>query len=309
MTPDLLQRVKNCKTLPTIPALPLQVLQLCRNEDTDIKRLAELISKDPTFVAKILNVANSSFFGNVRHKVATVTQAITLLGMNSVATLAFCFSLYRDLRRHGRHGFDHARYWRRSLLASVSGRVMGRWLKRADCEEIFLAALLQDLGMLVLSETEGQTYGQLIQRSAHSHQRLVEVERETLGADHAEVGAWLVEQWQLPELLQVAIRCSHDPLQAEVPESFQPIVKCVAVSGRLADIWCDPQMEHAIQEAAGAAHNWLGVDGEAFDSILVKTAEGFLEVAGLFQMDLGNTQDMQSVLERARHFIQTTASA
>jgi len=91
MTPELIQRLKNCKTLPAIPALPLQVLQMCRSEDADIKKMGDVISNDPTFVAKVLNVANSSFYGGSRHKVTTVTQAITLLGMNSIATLAFCF--------------------------------------------------------------------------------------------------------------------------------------------------------------------------------------------------------------------------
>lgn len=99
MDPQILQRIKNCKTLPAIPALPLQVLQMCRDEKADAKKVGDVISKDPSFVAKLLNVANSSFYGGSRHKVATVTQAVTLMGMNSIATLAFCFSLYRDLRK------------------------------------------------------------------------------------------------------------------------------------------------------------------------------------------------------------------
>lgn len=233
MTPELIQRIKNCKTLPAIPALPLQVLQMCRSEDADIKKMGDLISNDPTFVAKVLNVANSSFYGGSRHKVTTVTQAITLLGMNSVATLAFCFSLYRDLRRHGASGFDHNQYWRRSLLSSVSGRVIGTWAKIIDCEEIFLAALLQDIGSLVLSETHTDVYGSIMTQAEKNHTRLQELEREKIGADHSEVGAWLAENWQLPELLQAAVRCSHDPLEMDVPEEFMPVVKTVAFSGRL----------------------------------------------------------------------------
>ncbi len=91
MDPQILQRIKNCKTLPAIPALPLQVLQMCREDKANAHQVGEVISKDPSFVAKLLNVANSSFYGGSRHKVATVTHAVTLLGMNSIATLAFCF--------------------------------------------------------------------------------------------------------------------------------------------------------------------------------------------------------------------------
>lgn len=309
MTPDLLQRIKHCKTLPAIPALPLQILQMCRSEDADIKKMGDLISKDPTFVAKVLNVANSSFYGGARHKVTTVTQAITLLGMNSVATLAFCFSLYRDLSRHGSKGFDHIQYWRRSLLASVSGRVLGTWARVIEVEEIFLAALLQDIGVLVLSETHSEMYGDLITQANRNHARLQELEREHLGSDHTEVGAWLAENWQLPELLQAAIRCSHDSLETDLPEEFGPVVKCVACTGRLADIWCDPETERAVGDAITGAQELLRMNLTHFEESLDKIAQGFLEMAGIFQIDLGNPQEIQETLEKAKEVIRNPATA
>lgn len=308
MTPELIQRIKNCKTLPAIPALPLQVLQMCRSEDADIKKMGDLISNDPTFVAKVLNVANSSFYGGSRHKVTTVTQAITLLGMNSIATLAFCFSLYRDLRRHGASGFDHNQYWRRSLLSSVSGRVIGTWAKIIDCEEIFLAALLQDIGSLVLSETHTDVYGTIMTQAEKNHTRLQELEREKIGADHSEVGAWLAENWQLPELLQAAIRCSHDPLEMDVPEEFMAVVKTVAFSGRLADIWCDPQTEQATEAAAIAAQSMLGMEYQELEACLDSIANGFLEMSGIFQIDLGNPQEIGDKLECAKKTLRTLSA-
>lgn len=308
MTPELIQRLKNCKTLPAIPALPLQVLQMCRSEDADIKKMGDVISKDPTFVAKVLNVANSSFYGGSRHTVTTVTQAITLLGMNSIATLAFCFSLYRDLRRHGAKGFDHNQYWRRSLLASVSGRVIGTWAKVIDCEEIFLAALLQDIGVLILSETHMDVYGTIMKQADRNHTRLQELEREKIGADHSEVGAWLAETWQLPELLQAAIRGSHDPLEMDVPEEFLPVVKTVAFSGKLADIWCDPQTEQATQEAALAAQSMLGMEFNELETCLDRIANGFLEMSGIFQIDLGNPQEITNILETAKKTLRSLSA-
>jgi len=309
MTPDLLQRIKSCKTLPAIPALPLQVLQMCRSEDADIKKMGDLISKDPTFVAKVLNVANSSFYGGARHKVTTVTQAITLLGMNSVATLAFCFSLYRDLSRHGSKGFDHVQYWRRSLLASVSGRVLGTWARVADVEEIFLAALLQDIGVLVLSETHPEIYGDLITQADRNHTRLQDLEREHLGSDHTEVGAWLAENWQLPELLQIAIRCSHDPMEMNVPAEFMGVVKCVAFTGRLADIWCQSDTESAVREAAGTAQDLLRMNPSDLQDSLEKITQGFLEMAGIFQIDLGNPQEIQATLDKAKEIVSNPSTS
>ncbi len=101
MDAQILQRIKNCKTLPAIPALPLQVLQLCRDERTTAQRIGDVISKDPSFVAKLLNVANSSFYGGSRHKVTTVTHAVTLLGMKfycHVSVLFFVISGFTKKR-------------------------------------------------------------------------------------------------------------------------------------------------------------------------------------------------------------------
>lgn len=307
MDSDLIQRIKNCKTLPAIPALPLQVLQMCRSEDADIKKLAKLISKDPTFVAKVLNVSNSSFYGGVKHKVTTITQAITLLGMNSIATLAFCFSLYRDLKRHGGTGFDHAQYWRRSMLASVAGRVLGGWRKIIDREEIFLAALLQDIGMLVLSETHSEIYGQLLHDSERDHISLQELEVEHIGADHSEIGAWLGQHWQLPDLLQSAIRWSHQYDEAEVPAEFQVVIQCVYLSGRYADIWCGPDPVQATQEALEASQAIFGMEAYECRGLLQEIADGFLEMTSVFQIDIGNPGEIQEILEMAQEALLPTS--
>lgn len=308
MNPELLQRIKNCKTLPAIPALPLQVLQMCRSEEADIKKLANLISKDPTFVAKVLNVSNSSFYGGVRHKVTTVTQAITLLGMNSIATLAFCFSLYRDLKRHGGSGFNHTQYWRRSMLSSVAGRVVGGWRQASDREEIFLASLLQDIGILVFSETYGERYGKLIVDARNNHQRLAELEQTNLGATHSEVGAWLGEYWQLPELLQSAIRCSDEPGAVNVPADFQVVVECVSLSGRFADVWCDPETPQAVQSVVEMARGVVGMEPADCALLLQQIADGFLEMSGVFQIDIGNPQEIGTILKTAQEIIASTYS-
>ena len=178
MDPQILQRIKNCKTLPAIPALPLQVLQMCRDEKTNAQKVGDVISKDPSFVAKLLNVANSSFYGGSRHKVTTVTHAVTLLGMNSIATLAFCFSLYRDLRKKGGGAFDHTHFWHRCILASLASKLLAKRVRVTNEEEIFLAGLLQDLGVLVMSEAFGNEYGLLYQKANQDHQELALAPRD-----------------------------------------------------------------------------------------------------------------------------------
>ena len=163
--------------------------------------------------------------------------------------------------------------------------------------------------MLVLSETHTDVYGTIMTQADRNHARLQELEREKIGADHSEVGAWLAENWQLPELLQAAIRCSHDPLEMDVPEEFLPVVKTVAFSGKLADIWCDPQTEQATQQAALAAQSMLGMEFTELETCLENIANGFLEMSGIFQIDLGNPQEIKEILKAAQRTLRSLSAA
>ncbi|WP_454064545.1 HDOD domain-containing protein [Candidatus Nitrospira salsa] len=305
MDQHLLQRIKNCKTLPAIPSLPLQVLQMCRDEGADCQRMADIINKDPSFVAKLLNVANSSFYGGARHKVTTVTQAVTLLGMNSIATLAFCFSLYRDLKKNGGATFDHTRHWHRSILSSVAARILGKWAQVENYEEIFLAALLQDLGMLVLSEVYVGDYGQIYNLAGTNHDELQKLERERFGSDHSEVGGWLADMWELPDVMKASVRGSHDPELVDVAEDFRMTVRCVMLSGRLADLWCDPSKSNAPQELLSLMQQSFKMEPQDFITILTEIAEVIPEFSSFFQINLGSDEDIQRVVVNAEQALLT----
>ncbi|GJL60882.1 MAG: hypothetical protein NPIRA03_37390 [Nitrospirales bacterium] len=302
MDPQILQRIKNCKTLPAIPALPLQVLQLCRDERTTAQRIGDVISKDPSFVAKLLNVANSSFYGGSRHKVTTVTHAVTLLGMNSIATLAFCFSLYRDLRKKGGGAFDHTHFWHRCILASLAAKILAKRIGATNHEEVFLAGLLQDLGVLVMSEALGMEYGLLYKKAAQDHQSLEALEQDRWKTDHCEIGAWLAETWELPELLRESVKGSHNPSLASGSDEVSRLtIQCVALSGRLADMWCHQQPEVAIQSAIHFSKEVLEIEPDGLVEVAKQIAEGIPDMSSFFQISLGKPEDIQKVLD---HLIQ-----
>lgn len=298
MDPQILQRIKNCKTLPAIPALPLQVLQMCREDKANAHQVGDVISKDPSFVAKLLNVANSSFYGGSRHKVTTVTHAVTLLGMNSIATLAFCFSLYRDLRKKGGGAFDHTHFWHRCILASLAAKILAKRVRVINEEEIFLAGLLQDLGVLVMSEAFGNEYGLLYKKANQDHHALEEFEQGRWKTDHCEIGAWLAETWELPEVLRESVRGSHHPSLASFEdEASRLTIMCVALSGHLADMWCHPQPETAIQAAIDMSQELLQIDSEGVMEVAKKISEGIPDMSAFFQVSLGKPEEIQNVLD------------
>jgi HD-like signal output (HDOD) protein len=271
---------------------------MCREDKANAQKIGEVISKDPSFVAKLLNVANSSFYGGSRHKVATVTHAVTLLGMNSIATLAFCFSLYRDLRKKGGGAFDHNHFWHRCILASLAAKILAKRVRVINQEEIFLAGLLQDLGVLVMSEAFGKEYGELYQEANQDHDVLEGLEQGRWKTDHCEIGAWLAETWELPEVLREAVRGSHNPFLASSEDEVSRLtIRCVALSGRLADMWCHPQTETAIQTAIDLSQELLEIDSEGVLEVAQQIIEGIPDMSAFFQISLGEPAEIQKALD------------
>src|SRR6478672_700253 len=111
MNQQIADRIRQCPSLPSMPAIALQVLELAQKEDVDIAEIARVISKDPALAGKILRTVNSSFYGRSQH-VSTVSHALVILGLQSVKTLVLGFSLVSNLAKNKAKGFKHIHYWR-----------------------------------------------------------------------------------------------------------------------------------------------------------------------------------------------------
>lgn len=269
--------------------------------------MAELISHDPAFAAKLLSLANSGFYARIQHQVTSLTQGVTLLGREAVAVLAFSFSLYRNLRGEEFGRFDHQRFWRRSIMASLAGRAVAKHGSYDNYEEVFLGALLQDIGMLALSVVSPDIYPQLVKDAAHCHHRLQELELQQYGSEHAEVGAWLAKEWSLPLVFQEPIAASHHIDEFDVSDEHQQIAKYVAVSGPIADIWCGSDTNQAVKEVVSLTQTLFNEGGEIVEPILTEIAESIPMISSLFEIDLGDPVEIQHSLRKAKEALLDTS--
>jgi len=303
MEVGLRERLERCSTLPTLPAVAVRVLELCRRDDLDLGQIAATVATDPALSAKVIRLVNSPAFG-LRQEVRTVPHALALLGVNAVRTLALSFSLVRDLRRPQRDGMRT--YWRRSIMAAVAARELGAVVRGTDRDEAFLAALLQDIGVLALARVTGAAYEAVAAEAGTDHARLAACERAAFGADHAEVGAWLAGAWRLPEPIRVAIAISHGSEDAD-PSGGAPapgagvlrLGRVVRVAGALADIWVRSDAAPATRLAREVAAGALGLSGADLEPVLSRMAAAMPQVASLFDFELGSVDEIGSVLEQA----------
>lgn len=296
MNQKLVDRLRDCPNLPSLPSIAIQVIELAQRPDVVIGEIAQLISCDPALSGRILRTVNSSFYARSQ-QIGTVSHAVTILGLQSVKTLVLGFSLVSNLSAKKGKGFKHLTYWKRCVYAATAARVLSKRLGVAQHEELFIATLLSDIGMLVLDRVLGEEYGVLCAQHA-GHSALVAAEINKYGMTHAEVGGMMAESWKLPAVLHVPIRRHHDPENVADP-AIRKLTELVNIAGRCADVFIDFNAAPAIAEVREtllARHRLGGVD---CDLMLAEIGKKTREVAALFEVNVASPENFETILKRA----------
>jgi putative nucleotidyltransferase with HDIG domain len=194
--------IMNTSSLPTLPGIITKLNALSENDKSSVQEMAHLVSSDQVLSARILKLANSPSYGFYR--VSTISNAMILLGVNVVKSLALSSSIFEIMEKNS------VGLWEHSLGAGVAANIISRRLKLPECEEISTAALLHDIGKVIIRLNFGDDYRQLLALTEENEISMREAEWKLLGMDHAEVGAWLAKSWFLPDKLIEPIACHHD---------------------------------------------------------------------------------------------------
>ncbi|MBL9164078.1 MAG: HDOD domain-containing protein [Planctomycetaceae bacterium] len=207
--PDAIQQiVARAGALYSLPAVAVEVLRLTESPRVDVQALKQCIERDPALTVKILRVVNSSLFGLPR-EVSDLNQALALLGIKPLKLLALGFSLPESLFLSvARDQLDW--YWKTSLVRAVAAREISEQLFQKPGDDAFLAGLLLDIGVLVLLGELRQPYAAVLSEAIASQADLAVLEQESLGFDHRQLTAGLLQHWNLPPLLTAAIGAPHD---------------------------------------------------------------------------------------------------
>lgn len=223
-------------TLPAVPVLYQKISQMLSAPEPSLLAVVGVLEQDIGISAKLLQLVNSSFFG-IGRRVTTVRGAVDLLGVGVVRGLVLSTEIFRTFRiREAIDGFSADDLNRHSLEVAFLARRMAQ--DRGLAEDAHSIGLLHDVGKLVLAERVPGQYGAVIRRAAEDGVPLPLVERDEFGVTHAEVGAFLLGLWNLPELIVQGVGAHHS--RGVVEEALRP-GDLVRIANALAHAADDPR--------------------------------------------------------------------
>lgn len=285
MSQSILERVRQANQLPTLPAVAIRVLEMTRSHDVSMGKIAEVVQQDPGLTAKILRVVNSSLYGMPR-EVSSLRQAMALLGLQAVKVLALSFSVAEAIQDTGEDGFDYQMFWRRSLTTSVAGRLLSGSAGPSVSEEVFVAGLLADAGMVAAWCCAAEEYRPVL-KAWEGGRSLTEVETELLGVTHARIGEELLRQWNLPEELCLVVGAHHGEGIERLGGTAGEVARVVRAAAEIAAVFCGEA--HRLPQVKAWCVSRAGIDEAELESVLEDLDGRVKEAAQMLSLPIGGT--------------------
>ena len=207
---EMLNVLDGVNDLPTLPTIYAQVSQIMQDPKSSVADVARVIEKDQAITSKILRVVNSSFFGFSR-QIATIRQAVVLLGYNTIRNTVLSVSVFQSFASAGHGEFDMKEFWKHAIATGVLATYLDKALHTGFQEETFVAGLLHDIGKIILNRYFKEKFEEALTYARTNQETFYDSERAVIGFSHDEVGEYLADRWQLPYSLVEAVALHHQP--------------------------------------------------------------------------------------------------
>jgi putative nucleotidyltransferase with HDIG domain len=227
MQSDLEKIILDTIDIPSLPTVAVKALELINSDSSSIDELEKIISRDQSFSARLLRIANSPYYG-MNRRIDTISSGVMLIGFNTMKSLVVAASL-KDM--HRKFGLFEQKLWEHSLGVSVASSLLARVSKLAQPEEALVAGLIHDVGKTILNNSIPDKYALITQKVYEEGTQYKDVEMELLGYTHCDVGGLIARKWKLPKNLEIVIQYHHaDTLPVFEDSSFESLCQIVNVA-------------------------------------------------------------------------------
>lgn len=271
--------VKGVASLVSLPEVCIQVNSMADDDGSSAADIAQVISQDPGLTARLLKIANSSFY-RYPSKIETVSRAVTIIGTRELRYLVLAASAVRSFDRISSNDVDMASFWRHSVYCGVIARLLAARCRVLHGERLFVAGLLHDVGSLIMLTRIPDLVQVMRFRAHHANVPMYEAEREIFDTDHGEVGAELMRMWRLPASLQAAAVYHHEPQQAQEYALEACLVHIANILAHLAEQGSSNLLD--AQTVSPFAWDMTRLSSDIVEPVLQEARAQFLETLLLF---------------------------
>jgi len=286
--------------LHSSPTVALQVMEITRDLEFDMERVADCLELDPALSASIIRLVNSSYYGLV-NEVTSQRRALTYLGRRSLRLAVLSFGLVKTLV-NGAPAQFHQDYWKRSLTMAAAARECARLMEdcQVDVDTAFTTGLIADLGMLAMAQLETDRYVEIATEPDHTIE-LPKLERATFGFDHMAVSQRLMTRWQMPEELVEAVGFHHTylPISAELNH-------VALIANLITEVIWTPACPY-MQPLQQVLFRQLGLGIDDLISLVLATQVSINQSSEIFGVQLQEEIDLEEVERLAREQFKVAA--
>jgi diguanylate cyclase (GGDEF)-like protein len=289
----------NPHLLPSPPGVVMQVLEKASQPGCKPAELAALIYRDAALYGKIIKTVNSALYGLPR-SVTSIEQAVALLGLNPVRSLVLGLSLPAMQQQAGNKRPTKV-FWKESIAGAIVAHELAIRLRRLCAGDDLVAGLLRDIGVLALDQVFPTEYAQVLAQPAKELVRnRCQLERQIVGVDHAEVSAFLLRRWWLPEDIIEAVRYHHAPERAGgLPHPVAERVHLLAFASSIAQLQLDADQPELLRDILAFGRQHYGLDDAALTAFLEPVAKKIEDFAALVDLDIGTCEHYPRILAHA----------
>lgn len=231
---EIRSKLKEVMELATLPTVALKAVQLLRDEDVNVAKVKDTVSLDQSMTAKILRLVNSSFYG-FQGKISSLSQAIILLGFNTVRNVILSVTVLQAFSgAKASQFFNTGLFWKHSVGTAFVAKKLAEHIRYNKPEDAFVGGLLHDVGRVFILQFLRDELIKIVGIRDHNDLSLREAEERVLGVDHAWIGAGIAKNWHFPPLLCSGIGYHHAPSVLSTHQEDYAIASLI----HLADIIC-----------------------------------------------------------------------
>ncbi len=293
------EALKASGNLPSPKGIALQVIRLTQKDDVTNQEIAHAIKADPSLSGRVIKIANALVAYQTR-PIASVADAVTMLGLNSVRQLVLSLSLVEGNRDGACKKFDYQNFWRHSLLTAIAAQNLMLHSNIGSPEEIFILGLLGRIGRLALASSHPQEYADILEKVAATDVKLTDLELAEFGLNHNQLTKELLADWGMPLVFQKIALYYENPDLAEFAEGSRDwrLLNVLHVANYLASVCLaqEPHRRKMVSRLMLVATR-LGVETDMLTEIGDKVVKEWHEWSKLFDISSVDIPAFAELLE------------